>query len=73
MTEPFTAEAVTYLGTDRKGAGVGGVLVLVTGATLGIFVERKFKQGWKSLTVKRGGRVVGEVFQASHKRVWWSE
>ena len=72
LGEPKSKQAypITFLGMDRRGAGVGGTL---TDTPLAIFVKRKFDAGWRDLRVEADGRLVGGVDIIDGKRIWWAE
>jgi len=61
-----------YRGINRRGAGVYG-RGLASFDVLGDFVESKFRQGWRKLTVTRDGDRVGEISVLDGQRIWWSE
>lgn len=61
----------TYRGEDHRGASVSGI----PPEDLAPWVARKFRQGWRFLSVTRDGREVAGI-QRSRIRgrsQWWSE
>lgn len=62
-----------YEGIDQRGAGERGNCVL-TRPELTQWVKSRFQQGWRALSLKGEGRVLGAIeFTPEGKRTWWSE
>lgn len=59
-----------YVGSDRAGASVSGTVR----GDVAAFVLRKFRAGWRSLSITRDGREVGGILRAPFDRAqWWVE
>jgi hypothetical protein len=59
----------TFLGVNHRGQSRSG-------STLdpATFVEEKFNEGWRSLTVTHEGRILGETYKSAkppHERAWY--
>lgn len=64
---------LVYLGTDRKGAGVTGMID--PSADIRAWVQKKFRAGWQHLVVRRDGTVIGGIDRQpfDRPRIWWAE
>lgn len=60
-----------YTGVARRGGAVSG-LIICDQVTLARWVERKWRTGWRELTVTHNGTVVAEIGASTGRRTWWS-
>jgi hypothetical protein len=68
----MTAKA-GYSGSNRQGVAVMGFLPADEVAQ---FVERRYRQGWRALSVNCDGREVGAIERLPFhrtRRLWWAE
>jgi len=62
----------TWTGTRRDGVTASGSTEAMHNITG--FVRRKFRRGWRALTVSHNGEVVGGIGpdEKTGRRSWWS-
>lgn len=60
-----------YRGLNRRGVAETGTLESARGPAA--FTERRFQQGWRSLTVTMGEVEVARIERLGGPRRWWAE